>query len=89
MDTNELIQAAAAIAGQLAAQSFNTGNISAGKIQEIARTAVAIGRKIETEAPGSYTGADATASSTLGSRGAETPPPLAANRGHPNPVPSR
>jgi len=35
MDTNELIQAAAVIAGQLAAQSFNAGNISPGKIQEI------------------------------------------------------
>jgi hypothetical protein len=55
MDTNELIQAAAATAGQLAAQSFNTGNISAGKIQEIAKTAVAIAREIETEARGSYT----------------------------------
>jgi hypothetical protein len=30
MDTNELIQAAAAIAGQLAAQSFNTGFLQIG-----------------------------------------------------------
>jgi hypothetical protein len=54
MDTNELIQAAAVIAGQLAAQSFNAGNISAGKIQEIARTAVTIAREIESEARRSY-----------------------------------
>ena len=54
MDTNELIQAAAVIAGQLAAQSFNAGNISPGKIQEIARTAVTIAREIESEARRSY-----------------------------------
>ena len=54
MDTNELIQAAAVIAGQLAAQSFNAGNISPAKIQEIARTAVTIAREIESEARASY-----------------------------------
>jgi hypothetical protein len=54
MDTSELIQAAAAIAGDLAAQSFNTGNISPGKIQEIARTAVEIAREIEAEARRSF-----------------------------------
>jgi len=89
MDTNELIQAAAAIAGQLAAQSFNTGNISAGKIQEIAKTAVAIARDRDRSAGLVYGMSYATASSTLGSRGAETPPPLAADRAHPNPVLSR
>jgi hypothetical protein len=54
MDTSELIQAAAAIAGSLAAQSFNTGNISDGRIQEIARTAVTIAREIESEARRSF-----------------------------------
>jgi hypothetical protein len=54
MDTNELIQAAASIAGQLTSQSFNNGNISPARIQEIARTAVLIAREIETEARGSY-----------------------------------
>lgn len=53
MDTNELIQASAAIAGALAAQAF-TGTMSAGKIQEIARTAVAIAREIEAEARRSF-----------------------------------
>jgi hypothetical protein len=47
METRELIQAAAAIAGPLAARS---SNISPELIQEIARTAVAIAREIETEA---------------------------------------
>lgn len=54
MDTNELIQAAAVIAGALAAPAFNTGDISPGKIQEIARAAVAIAREIESEARRSY-----------------------------------
>jgi hypothetical protein len=47
METNALIQAAAAIAGPLAARS---SNLSPGLIQEIARSAVAIAREIETEA---------------------------------------
>jgi hypothetical protein len=54
MDTSELIQAAAAIAGPLAAQSFNTGTISDAKIQEIARTAVTVAREIESEARRSF-----------------------------------
>lgn len=54
MDTNELIQAAAVIAGQLAAQSFNTGSLSPERIQEIAKMAVAIAREIESEARASY-----------------------------------
>lgn len=49
METRELISAAAAIAGQLAARSFDAGNISPGKIQEIARAAVQIAREIEKE----------------------------------------
>jgi hypothetical protein len=46
MDTDGLIQAAAAIAGSLAAPSFSTGNM---KIQEIASTAVKIAREITRE----------------------------------------
>jgi hypothetical protein len=52
MSTEELIQAAAAVAGPLAAQPFNTGDISPEKIKQIARTAVEIAREIEDEARG-------------------------------------
>jgi hypothetical protein len=54
MDTRDLIKAAAAIAGPLAAPSFTTGNISPGKIQEIASTAVKIACEIEAEARRSF-----------------------------------
>jgi hypothetical protein len=54
MDTNELIQAAAAIAGALAANSFNAGDRSQGLYQDIARAAVAIAREIEAEARRSF-----------------------------------
>jgi hypothetical protein len=50
MDTNDLISAAAAIAGHLAARAFATGQLSADEIHQIARTAVHIAREIENEA---------------------------------------
>jgi hypothetical protein len=49
METRELVSAASAIAGHLAARVFETGNIAPGKIQEIARTSVQIAREIEKE----------------------------------------
>lgn len=49
MNTHELIQAAAAIAGPLAAQSFDAGTISPVRIQQIASTAVEIAREIENQ----------------------------------------
>jgi hypothetical protein len=52
MELNELISAAASIAGQLATRDI--GTISAGRIQEIARNAVEIARQIEEEARRSY-----------------------------------
>jgi hypothetical protein len=50
MTTDELIQAAAAIAGPIAAQSFDKGQTAPGRLQEIARAAVAIAQAIEAEA---------------------------------------
>lgn len=54
MDTKELIEAAAAIAGPMAAEPANGGNLSPGKIQEIASAAVKIAREIEKEARRSF-----------------------------------
>ena len=50
MNTNEFVAAAAAIAGPLAAPIFGAGQLSAEKIQEVARAAVQIARQIEKEA---------------------------------------
>jgi hypothetical protein len=61
MDTSELIKAAASIAGALAARSFDAGDRSPGRYQDIAKAAVAIAREIEAEvrrgpSPSSSTG---------------------------------
>jgi hypothetical protein len=50
MNTHELVQAASAIAGPMAAQAFGLGNIPPGRIQEIASAAVEIAREIENQA---------------------------------------
>jgi len=50
MNTPELITAAAAIAGPIAAQAYKDGNMDGRRHQEIARTAVQIVMEIEKEA---------------------------------------
>jgi hypothetical protein len=54
MVTNDLISAAAVIAGPLAVQPFNTGNLTPDKIREIAQTAMQLVKEIEKEARQAY-----------------------------------
>jgi hypothetical protein len=54
MNTSELIHAAAAIAGPIAAQSFNAGAMSEPTIERIAKTAVVIALAIEEQARHGY-----------------------------------
>ncbi len=56
MNTPELITAAAAIAGPLAARAFDAGQMDGRRHQEIARTAVQIVLEIEKEARKALTG---------------------------------
>ncbi len=50
MNTHELVAAAAVIAGPLTQRSFETGNMSSQRVEEIGRTAVQVVLEIEKQA---------------------------------------
>lgn len=56
MNTHEMIQAAAAIAGPMAAAVADQGNLSPALTEAIAKTAVTLAKKIEDEARHAYSG---------------------------------
>ena len=57
MSTDELVKAAAQIAGGMVATAFETGQLSPGTIQQVAHLSVALARQIEKEAQASASGA--------------------------------
>lgn len=56
MNTHEMIQAASAIAGPMAATAAERGMLTPALTEAIARTAVTLAKKIEDEARQAYSG---------------------------------